>query len=127
MSNPKIRILKFESKTCGYCASMNKRRVVELIADEHPGTEVVTLTISDGEGETPEGTPYQQAYEISDMYGVQALPCYIIQDERGVEFGRIDGASSLGDFRKEVARSIEDMQASISAHARIEAYRAAVK
>jgi thioredoxin-related protein len=126
MTAPKIRIVKFESKTCGYCASMNKRRVVETIAEEF-GADVVTLTIADEQGDSPEGTPYAEAYEISDLLGVQALPCYLVQDVNGIEFERIEGASSLTDFRKRVTAASEDMELSAQAFGRIEKLRAGVK
>ena len=125
MTTPtKLRILKFRSETCGYCLSMDKKQVLETVVKEYPGTEVVTLTISDKEGMSPDGSTYEAAYEISDLHEVSALPCYVIQDEYGVEFGRVDGASTLTDFRKEVAKAVEEIKHVRETHARVEALRA---
>lgn len=132
--NVKLRILKFESKTCAVCIAMNKKGVLDTLQKEYPGVEVIALTIADERGESPKGSPYEEAYEISDVLNVSQLPTYVIQDEDGHEMTRIEGSDTLTNFRKAldgVLKFIAEVDAGdlVAANnlARIEAYKALPK
>lgn len=121
---PKMRLLKFDSKTCSACIAMEKRGTVTDIQREYPTLEVIGLTISNADGDVPEGTHYDAAYKLSDDMGVQALPTLIIQDARGVEIERIDGAPSLKDLRKALDTAAEAIRTSEALYAKVEAFKA---
>lgn len=131
--NAKLRILKFESKTCAVCIAMNKKGVTDTLQKEYPGLEVIALTIADSRGESPEGTPYEEAYKLSDVFNVSNLPTYVIQDEDGHEMTRIEGSDTLTNFRKAIDGCLKliaevdaiDLAAATTL-ARVEAYKARV-
>lgn len=111
----KLRLLKFESKTCAVCISMGKKRTVETIAEEYPQIEVVTLCIADAHGDSPPGSTFEEAYAISDELSVTNLPSFVLQDERGIELFRWVGSTTLTEFRK----GIEGVQEAIVAAERM--------
>ena len=126
----KLRILKFESKTCAACISMNKKGVLATLQQEYPGIDLITLVIANEHGESPPGSTFEEAYELSDVVNVTQLPTYIIQDAEGFEFGRIEGTETLTTFRKtieQVIKRIEEVEAeetaSLHAYERVEAFR----
>jgi thioredoxin-related protein len=122
----KLRLLKFDSKTCAVCISMAKKRTVESIAEEYPNVEVINLCIADAHGESPEGSTFEEAYAISDVLEVTQLPTFIIQDERGVEFARLEGSTTLTEFRKAIEAVQEEIVSSERALPRILKYSVAL-
>lgn len=118
-TNKTILLLKFESETCGVCHLMNKKRIVESIAEEFPEMQVIKLTIADKMGDSPEGSDYEKAYALSDELGVNNLPTYIWQTYDGIEIERIEGEAKLTEFRK-VTEGVKQMiEVSRAAHPRI--------
>ena len=108
MSTPKIRLLKFESKTCPVCVQMNKRGTLDNLRAEWPTVEVVTLCVTDENGDAPPGTPYEEAYGISEELEVQALPTLVMLNEEGVEVGRLEGAPTVNQLRKGIDAALEE-------------------
>lgn len=118
-----MKILKFESMTCGFCKAMEKRQIVETVAAEFPGTEIVKLMISNAEGDSPEGTSFADAFEISDLYKVETLPTYIVLDEHGVEAGRVVGQVNTKEFRAAVEEADAFIRQSNAAFKRVLAHK----
>ncbi|MFZ2152094.1 MAG: hypothetical protein WAV09_03240 [Minisyncoccia bacterium] len=104
---PKIHLLKFESKTCPACQALNRRGTVTDLVKEFPDAELTTLVIADENGESPEGSAFEEAYNLSDVLEVQALPTIVICDERGLELGRIDQIETITKMRKVIEGAIE--------------------
>lgn len=110
MSRPHVRLLKFESKTCPVCVHMNKRGTLDHIKAEWPSVDVVTLCVTDEQGDAPKGTPYEEAYSISEELEVQALPTLVFVNDDGVEVGRVEGAPSTSQLRKAVDAALEEAE-----------------
>jgi hypothetical protein len=107
MAHP-IRLLKFESKTCPVCVAMNKRGTVDNVKAEFPTVETITLCVTDEQGDAPAGTPYAEAYAISDVLDVQSLPCLVFLNADGIEIGRLEGAPSITQLRKGIDAALEE-------------------
>lgn len=110
MPMPKLRILKFESKTCPVCVHMNKRGTLDNIKAEWPTVETVTICVTDENGDAPKGTPYEEAFAISEELEVQALPTLVFVNDDGVEVGRVEGAPTVTQLRKAVDAALEEAQ-----------------
>ena len=119
---PKMRLLKFDSKTCPVCVALDKKGTLNDIAREYPTVEMVTLTCANADGDTPEGTPYDAAYKLSDDLGVQAFPTLVLQDEHGIELQRFDGAPSLSQLRKAIDGAAEAIAESRATKAKIDEF-----
>ena len=125
--SPKLRLLKFESLTCAACISMNKKGTVDTLKGEFPGMEVFNLIIADAHGDSPDGSTFEAAYKLSDELEVQALPTYIVQDERGIEFARIEGTETLTAFRKVLERVVAEIEGAAELLARVDTFRTGAK
>lgn len=120
----KLHLLKFESKVCGACIGMNKKGVIDTLSREFPEMEVVTLVIADERGDSPRGSTFEEAYEISDDYEVSQLPTFVLTDGDGNEVGRIEGTETLTNFRKVIANVIEGVQLDAKRFARVQKFKA---
>lgn len=107
---PKIRLLKFESKTCPVCVHMNKRGTLDNLKAEWPTLETVTICVTDEQGDAPKGTPYEEAFAISEDLEVQALPTLVFVTEDGIECGRVEGAPTVSQLRKAVDAALEEAE-----------------
>lgn len=119
---PKMRLLKFDSKTCPVCVSFDKRGTLNDIAREYPTVEVITLTCANADGESPDGTTYDAAYKLSDDLGVQAFPTLVLQDEHGIELHRFDGAPSISQIRKALDASAEAINEAKALKLKVDAF-----
>jgi thioredoxin-related protein len=119
---PKMRLLKFDSKTCPVCVQFDKRGTLNDIAREYPTLEVVTLTCANADGESPEGSTYDAAYKLSDDLGVQAFPTLVLQDEHGIELHRFDGAPSISQIRKALDSSAEAINEAKALKLKVDAF-----
>jgi thiol-disulfide isomerase/thioredoxin len=90
----KLKLIKFGSKTCPACKSMDRTGVLERIAQERD-VEVYNIDISDEQGDSPPGSAYEKAYEMSDEYDVTALPTLIVETPDGGELVRYEGACNF--------------------------------
>lgn len=106
-----IRILKFEAKTCPVCQKLNKRGVLDHVKAEFPTVDVVTLCVTDENGMAPDGTSYAEAYSISDVLQVDALPCLVFVNSEGIELGRHDGAPGVTELRKLIDAALAEADA----------------
>ena len=107
-STPKIRILKFVSKTCSACAAMSKARTVERFVEKHPEVAVVEKVISDESNEVPDGTEYEAAYALADGYGVSAVPTLIFEAQHHGEVSRVEGAVNLKQLEDEYEAAVAE-------------------
>lgn len=112
-SRPRMRLLKFGSKTCGPCIGMDKAKTLERFVEKHPEVQVATFDISDEEGESPPkkvGDPksidYKANMKLSDVYRVTALPTLVFEVEMFGEMRRIEGASTLKDLEKAYEQAV---------------------
>jgi thioredoxin-related protein len=117
----KILLLKFESKTCPNCLSLNRRGTVETVRGEFQQLEVVTIMLpsDDTDMEQPK---LSAAYDLSEDLGVQSLPTLIFQDEQGNELGRLAGAPNMTQLRKAVEECVERLGERSENAAKLAAY-----
>lgn len=122
-TKPRVRLLKFGSKTCGACIAMDKARVLERLQSEYPHVKVVKLDISDEDGESPAPkamgeVDYKGNYALSDDYDVNALPTLILEAEGAGELIRIEGAATFKQL-KEMMEVYEDLTEAVEQSAKI--------
>lgn len=110
MATPKLRLLKFESKTCPVCQQMEKKGTLDNLKSEWPNVEVLSFMVTDEQGGAPKGTAYEVAYNLSDEYEVEALPTLILINPEGIEVGRIEGMPSGSQLRKSIDAAIEEAE-----------------
>lgn len=96
----KVRLLKFGSKTCPACISMDRARLLERFMTAHPEVIVIKLDVSDEEGESPEGSVYDTNNELSDIYGVTTLPTLVFETLDGGELASQEGGLPMGELEK---------------------------
>ncbi len=120
----KIRVLKFESKTCAACIGMNKKGTLETIQREYPEVEVIALCIADKHGVSPAGSTYEEAYELSDLMGVNDLPTFVVTNDVGLEFARIEGVETLTNFRRVIEGTRAEIEKAAKLFTRVEAFKA---
>jgi len=122
---PTMTLLKFESPTCAVCMMMKKKQTVEMVATEYKNQfNVISLVVNDTSGDVPEGTPYSEAYDISEEMEVQALPTLVMVDAYGAELGRLDGAPTISQLRKFIEECAESVQSQTTLIQRVNAYAA---
>lgn len=108
-----VRLVKFGSKTCSACAEMAKAKTLEKFKARFPEVRVVSLDVTDDEGESPtlaessDGVDYRANYALSDDYGVEALPTLVFEVEGAGEVARIDGAASVRDLSEAYEEILE--------------------
>lgn len=108
----KVKLIKFGGLGCPACKAMDRARVFDRLADELPALEVVKFDVNDAEGETPAGSSFAEAYDLSDEYEVEMLPTMIFEDiETGDELNRVEGAVNFKDLRKAADEAFEEYTA----------------
>jgi hypothetical protein len=104
-----IRILCFSAVYCGICRGVEKAGVVEKFADKHfpPKMTQHKLVCADKDGE-PSTDEFKKNFAISDAYGVEAFPTFIIEgklkDGTGYEIARVDSSTVSAFTVKEFDR-----------------------
>lgn len=93
MATKKIYALKFTSKSCPACDSMDRSQLLQKFVDSVDGFTIVTrdAICVDEEGEY-EKAPYKEAFELSDELDVNSFPTVVFVSEDGQELlrGEID-------------------------------------
>lgn len=105
---PKMRLLKFGSKTCGACMAMDRAKTLAKLQERNPGLVVVEVLIADARGDSPalgdatnaDGIDYKLNYKLSDEYEVTALPTMIMEIEGAGEVFRMEGAASVKQLQE---------------------------
>ncbi len=112
MTAPKMRILKFGSKTCGACIAMDRAKTLEKFVERHPNVSIVKFDVSDEENESPKAAAlgdvdYEANMKLSDDYGVEALPTLVFEVETFGEMRRMEGAGNLKQLEAEYEKALE--------------------
>lgn len=113
----KIRLLRFTSETCHFCAAQKRASTLEKFVQNHPETSIVELVCGDAEGKTPKGSSYASAFKLSDEYDVQSFPVVVFEAQladgkSAFEVARAEGNVSLKDFEKIYTETLEDFEVS---------------
>lgn len=108
---PPLRILKFGGLSCSFCVAMKKTRLLERFVENHPGISITELDVNDAAGEVPPGSVYEKNYEISEKFGVEALPTILILTKDGGEVLRIEGSMSPAQLEKAYVEALETLEA----------------
>lgn len=114
-----IRIVQFSADFCGVCKGIDKTQVVERFVDANspPRMSIVKLLCGDKDGaqSTPE---YERNFKISDSYGVEGFPTFIIEGKRkdgsGFEIARVASdtvsAFTLKEFNRVFREGMEAIE-----------------
>jgi thiol-disulfide isomerase/thioredoxin len=92
---PYMRLVTFTSKVCGACVMMKRAGVLEKFAAAHPEVELVDYCVADENGETPEGSEYEENDKLADEYDISHLPTLIFETPDGGELIRIENPMLL--------------------------------
>jgi thiol-disulfide isomerase/thioredoxin len=90
-----MRLVTFTSKVCGACVMMKRAGVLEKFAAAHPEVELVDYCVADENGETPEGSEYEENDKLADEYDISHLPTLIFETPDGGELIRIENPMLL--------------------------------
>jgi thiol-disulfide isomerase/thioredoxin len=94
-TQPYMRLVTFTSKVCGACVMMKRAGVLEKFAAAHPEVELVDYCVADENGETPEGSEYEENDKLADEYDISHLPTLIFETPDGGELIRIENPMLL--------------------------------
>lgn len=113
-----VRILLFSAEFCGVCKGIEKTRIIEKFVDKHspPRMHVQKLVCGDVNGELST-EEFKKNFAISDSYGVEAFPTFIVEGKRrdgsGFEICRFDSATVSHFSLKEFDRVFEAAMADV--------------
>lgn len=98
-----MKLIVFSSHNCGTCAFLKKAKTVPLFvkAMQAKGEELEghLIDIDDDEGYTVK-KPYVEAYKLSDVYDVQALPGLLFVTDSGQLLAEVTGAANAVTLEK---------------------------
>jgi len=90
---------------------MMKAKVLERFQEKHPEVAVVSLDVSDANGDSPaktlDGVDYEKNSKVADDYEVTALPTIIFEVKGAGEVGRLEGAATLKQLEDSYKEQLE--------------------
>lgn len=109
LARPPLRLVRFGSLTCPACMAMAKQGTLDKFKAAHPDVQVVSYDVSDAQGKSPDGTPFEAAYKLSDEYEVTALPTLIFEAKDVGEVFRVEGAVNARALEKALEQANETL------------------